>query len=113
MTYKQLSSHVISLMFFSFLIAGMLHITRQAATAGPAFKTVQYMPRNMNDVPRITPEALNSRLKGGESVIIVDTRSARQFEGGHIAGAISIPLDQVEAHLDELPKDREIVFYCT
>ncbi len=71
------------------------------------------MPRNLKDVPRITPEALNSRLKGGESIIIVDTRSARQFEGGHIAGAVSIPLDQVEARLDELPKDHEIVFYCT
>jgi 3-mercaptopyruvate sulfurtransferase SseA len=113
MTDKKHPSHVFNLMFILFLTAGMSHITMQAAMAGPAFKTVQYMPRNMNDVPRISPEALNSRLENGESILIVDTRSAREFDGHHIAGAISIPLEQVQSSLDELPKDRDIVFYCT
>ena len=113
MTDKKYPSHAMNLMFILFLTAGMLLITTQGAIAGPLFKTVQYMPRNMKDVPRISPETLNSRLENGESIIIVDTGSARQFEGGHIAGAISIPLEQVESRLDELPKDRDIVFYCT
>jgi len=113
MTDKKHPSILLNLMLLLFFTAGMLHLTIHSAIAGRAFRTVQYMPRNMKDVPRISPETLNSRLENGESIIVVDTRSARQFEGGHIAGAISIPLEQVESRLNELPKDRDIVFYCT
>lgn len=54
---------------------------------------------------------LVERAKHGE-VTILDVRPAEEFASGHVPGAINIPLDQLESHLDELPKDREIVAYC-
>lgn len=59
----------------------------------------------------LTREALRERLAAGE-VIALDVRPEREFAQGHIAGAISIPYDQLEARLAELPADREIVAYC-
>jgi len=54
---------------------------------------------------------LLERAAGGE-VIVLDVRPAVEFESGHIAGALSIPLEELEGHLAEIPADREIVAYC-
>ena len=66
----------------------------------------------MSQVPRISVEELKERLDSGEAIVIADSRSANAFEIRHIAGAISVPETDVESHLDELPLDQEIVFYC-
>ncbi len=47
-----------------------------------------------------------------ELVTVIDVRPATEFEHGHIAGALSIPLGELEARLGELPSGREIVAYC-
>jgi rhodanese-related sulfurtransferase/DNA-binding transcriptional ArsR family regulator len=54
---------------------------------------------------------LVSRVRAGEAVV-VDLRPADEFEAGHIAGALSIPLPELEARLAELPEDVEVVAYC-
>ncbi len=59
----------------------------------------------------LTRETLRARLAAGE-VIALDVRPVAEFAQGHIAGALSIPYDQLEARLAELPADREIVAYC-
>lgn len=66
-----------------------------------------------SEVPRISPEELKDRLDNGEAILIVDSRPTSSFETQHIAGAISVPIDEVESRLDEFPRDQEIVFYCT
>lgn len=65
------------------------------------------------EAPRITLQELKSILDQKTDVIIVDARGKNSFEQEHIKGAISMPVEEVDARLDELPKDREIVFYCT
>jgi DNA-binding transcriptional ArsR family regulator len=50
-----------------------------------------------------------SRLPG---VVILDTRPPGEYEAGHIAGAISMPVDALRRHLKELPKGKEYVAYC-
>jgi DNA-binding transcriptional ArsR family regulator/rhodanese-related sulfurtransferase len=45
-------------------------------------------------------------------LIILDVRPTLEYVQGHIAGARSIPLDQLEERLSELPPDQEIVAYC-
>lgn len=45
-------------------------------------------------------------------VIMLDARPANEYEAGHIAGAISVPIDELQARLRTLPKDREYVAYC-
>jgi len=45
-------------------------------------------------------------------VVLVDVRPTEEFEAGHIDGARSIPIDELEQRLAELPPDREVVAYC-
>ena len=47
-----------------------------------------------------------------EGAACLDVREQREFESGHIEGAIHIPLGSLEGHLDRLPRDRPIVVYC-
>lgn len=59
----------------------------------------------------ITIEELRERLND-ESIIIIDVRPREEFKEGHIPGAISIPLEELEKRLNELPKDKDIVAFC-
>src|SRR6266536_4696528 len=45
-------------------------------------------------------------------VVILDVRPAQEFAAGHIPGALSVPLDQLDAALSRLPKRARIVAYC-
>jgi len=45
-------------------------------------------------------------------VTLLDVRPELEYRQGHIAGARSIPVDELERRLAELPRDREIVAYC-
>jgi len=63
------------------------------------------------DVEALSREELVDRLGRGE-VVLIDVRPADEFAAGHIDGAHSIPLDELERRLAELPADREVVAYC-
>ena len=63
------------------------------------------------DVETIGPEELLERLSKGD-VVLVDVRPQEEFAAGHIEGARSIPLAELERRLAELPLGREIVAYC-
>jgi rhodanese-related sulfurtransferase len=54
---------------------------------------------------------LLKRVRSGE-VVVVDVRPQEEFDAGHIAGALSIPLSVLEKRLTEIPKTRDIVAYC-
>ena len=54
---------------------------------------------------------LARRLETGDAVIL-DVRPALEFRQGHIPGARSVPIDELEGQLAELPPDRAIVAYC-
>src|SRR5207237_7992816 len=64
-----------------------------------------------DDVEGIGREELIARLRKGE-VVLVDVRPNEEFNAGHIDGARSIPIDELEDRLAELPADREVVAYC-
>jgi rhodanese-related sulfurtransferase len=64
-----------------------------------------------DEVDAIGRDELVARLRGGD-VVLVDVRPAEEFEAGHIDGARSIPIDELEDRLAELPEDREVVAYC-
>ncbi len=63
------------------------------------------------DVDAIGREELIARMRSGD-VVLVDVRPSEEFEAGHIEGARSIPLEELEGRLAELPADREVVAYC-
>jgi rhodanese-related sulfurtransferase len=63
------------------------------------------------DVERIGRSELLARLADGD-VVLVDVRPAEEYAAGHIGGARSIPITELERRLAELPEDAEIVVYC-
>jgi rhodanese-related sulfurtransferase/DNA-binding transcriptional ArsR family regulator len=63
------------------------------------------------DTEHVTREELLRRASAGQ-VVVLDVRPAEEYAGGHIPGAVSIPLDQLPDRLAELPAGAEIVAYC-
>ncbi len=47
-----------------------------------------------------------------ESVVVLDVRPEEEYRAGHVPGALSVPVSSLEAVLQVLPKDKEIVAYC-
>ena len=64
-----------------------------------------------DDVDAIGRDELVARLRKGD-IVLVDVRPAEEFAAGHIEGARSIPIEDLEKRLAELPADREVVAYC-
>ena len=64
-----------------------------------------------DSVEPLDRRALLRRARNGE-IMIIDVRPHEEYSSGHIRGAISIPIDQLEARVAELPSDQEIVAYC-
>lgn len=64
-----------------------------------------------NGLERITRDELATRLRTGE-VTVIDVRPVPEYEAGHVDGARSIPISDLERRLDALPRDAELVAYC-
>jgi rhodanese-related sulfurtransferase len=62
----------------------------------------------LEPVPR---EELLRRVRAGRAVVI-DVRPREEYRVGHIPGALSIPLKELDTRLGELPARKEIVAYC-
>lgn len=56
-------------------------------------------------------DELIRRVQAGD-VTVIDVRPAVEFEAGHLPGAISMPLDELEDRVHELARDRDVVAYC-
>lgn len=56
-------------------------------------------------------DALVARVRSG-AVTLLDVRPEEEFRAGHLPGALSVPLGDLERRLAELPRDRDVVAYC-
>lgn len=52
------------------------------------------------------------RLVREEAVTVLDVRPSVEYNAGHVAGALSIPLKELQQRLSDLPRNQEIVAYC-
>ncbi len=59
----------------------------------------------------ISADELRTRLRTGD-VVLLDVRPAEEYQAGHLPEAISIPVDELERRLNELPPNKTIVAYC-
>ncbi|HUG16228.1 MAG TPA: metalloregulator ArsR/SmtB family transcription factor [Thermomicrobiales bacterium] len=66
---------------------------------------------NRDEFEPIDATSLLRRLND-ENVVVLDVRPPGEYRAGHLPGARSIPIDELEARLGELSPDREIVAYC-
>lgn len=48
-----------------------------------------------------------------DNVLLIDVRQPSEFRGGHIPGAINIPLRELTQNLDQIPRTRPVVLYCS
>ena len=61
---------------------------------------------------RVTIEELEAMLKDGTAVVI-DVRTQAAYDQGHIPGSRLIPSAEILNHINELPRDKMIVTYCS
>jgi rhodanese-related sulfurtransferase len=67
---------------------------------------------NIHSYQNIGPEQLNEKMTSGEDFFLLDVRTSAEYAAQAIEGAYLIPLQEISARTDELPKDKEIVVYC-
>ena len=66
-------------------------------------------------IARITPAELKAKLDRGEDILIVDVRDRIDFESEPtiIPGALHLTIEDMDSRHQEIPREREIVLYCT
>lgn len=65
--------------------------------------------------PRITREDLSRRLAAGEEIFLLDVRNSEDYasSGVKLKGAARIPLEELVSRISEIPRESEVVAYCT
>ena len=61
---------------------------------------------------RVTTAELEKLMKEGKAYV-VDVRSQDSFDLGHIPGSKLIPAGEILNHVNELPRDKMIITYCS
>jgi membrane protein DedA with SNARE-associated domain len=120
----------------AFVVLGYLfsgHLERMATTAGRlgawvlvllvgalgAYVLGKYIRRRRFirklRVARITPEELREKQEAGEAIVVVDLRHSLDFEAEPqvIPGAVRMDTEELADRHHEIPRDREVVLYCT
>ncbi len=69
-------------------------------------------PAPASEAKRVSVQEAQQKLASGAAVL-VDVRDAQSYSFQHAQGALSIPLAEVAARAGELPKDKQIITYCT
>jgi membrane protein DedA with SNARE-associated domain len=64
-------------------------------------------------VARITPYELQRKLDAGEDVFVIDLRSRREFDEDSIPGALHMPTDELAERQSDIPRDRDIILFCS
>lgn len=60
---------------------------------------------------QVSAEEVLAKIESGEDVFLVDVREEEEHADFNIGGKL-IPLTELMDHLDEIPKDREVIIYC-
>jgi 3-mercaptopyruvate sulfurtransferase SseA len=98
------------------LLAVPLTVTAMGSTQtkpGPQTPPAAQAPANpVAEAPRISVADAKKAIDDGKAVL-VDVRSAMNYQQEHAKGAISLPTPEVAARMSELPKDKQIITYCT
>jgi len=74
------------------------------------FNSWMYAQKETDQVDRIDATDLKSKME--QEVIVFDVRKKSEFDSEHVLGANNIPLNQINSHLAELPKDKPFVLHC-
>jgi rhodanese-related sulfurtransferase/DNA-binding transcriptional ArsR family regulator len=94
-------------------VADFLVALRQLATSriGDVDRIVRQFVTDSHSFETVDRATLLTRVQHGE-VVLLDVRPLEEYRTGHIPGARSIPVTELEQRVAELPSDRQIVAYC-
>lgn len=67
------------------------------------------------EATRVTVDEVKERMDRGEPLVFIDARNPQAWSEAEtkLPNALRVPADEVEQHLDEIPRDRAVVTYCT
>ena len=67
------------------------------------------------EATRITVDEVKQRMDRGEQFAFVDSRNPQAWAESDrkLPNAIRVPANELDQHLDEIPKDRAVITYCT
>jgi rhodanese-related sulfurtransferase len=93
-------------------VAGLWdHLRRVAQRHRPHTELARRAYLGPEDTDAVDTAELLHRLNAGDAVIL-DVRPGPEYAGGHLPGAVHIPLDELSDRLAELPSDADIIAYC-
>lgn len=75
------------------------------------FKTWKKSGKDFETVTRITSKELEKQIPS-KKPLIIDVRKNSEFQSEHIIDAINVPLNQINQHLSQFPKDKPFVLHC-
>jgi glyoxylase-like metal-dependent hydrolase (beta-lactamase superfamily II) len=89
-------------------------IARLSGKAEPPSNMAAILRHNLGDADAstIAPADLQALRQEQRDTVLLDVRSRLEFESNWIDGAANIPLEELDARLDELPEQREVVVVC-
>lgn len=67
--------------------------------------------KEFETVNRITASDLEQEYKG-EKPLVIDVRKKSEFDSEHVIDSINVPLNQINRHLAQFPKDRPFILHC-
>jgi rhodanese-related sulfurtransferase len=89
------------------MLVGMAFTPEDIRANGEFFAAKLRAERQLNDVIK-----WSKGESGAPDFVLVDVRGRGGFAKAHIQGAVCVPLDEIAALAEKLPRDRELVTYC-
>ena len=68
--------------------------------------------KEVETVTRLTPEDFIAYHAENKEDIIIDIRKKSEYDSEHLVRAINVPLNEINKHLEQFPKDKNFVLYC-
>jgi len=68
--------------------------------------------KELDATERLTPEQLEKTLQKQDTPLVIDVRKKSEFDSEHVIGAINVPLNEINKHLAQFPKDKPFVLHC-
>jgi len=91
---------------------GRIGFDRIAGYLGGGLEALEPRQDLVRRVKRITAPTLAEQLASGEPPVVLDVRTEREWDEGHVEGSRNVPLSRLADRLAEIPRDRPVVVHC-
>ena len=91
---------------------GRIGFDNVAGYLGDGMAALEPRPELIRVISRITAPALAEQLAESPRPFVVDVRSEKEWQSGHLACSHNIPLTHLRARMAEVPQDRPVVVHC-